>query len=59
MEVKVEEFYNASEHKADEILKSAMLRSRQGLLFIDGDASVFARPDSRFNGEELRFKLSA
>ena len=59
VEVKVEEFYNASEHKADEILKSAMIRSRQGLLFIDGDASVFARPDSRFNGEELRFKLSA
>lgn len=59
VEVKAEEFCHVSEYKADEILKSAMLRARQGLLFIDGDASVFARSDSRFNGEELRFKLSS
>lgn len=59
VEVKAEEFCNVPDYKADEILKSAMIRSRQGLLFIDGDASVFARPGSRFNGEELRFKLSS
>lgn len=59
VEVKAEEFYNVSEYKADEILRAAMSRSCQGLLFIDGDASVFARPGSRFNGEELRFKLSS
>lgn len=59
VELKAEEFCNAPEYKSDEILRSAMLRSQQGLLFIDGDASPFARPDSRFNSEELRFKLSS
>lgn len=59
VEVKAEELYNVSEYKADEILKSAMIRSRQGLLFIDGDAPLFCRPDSCFNSDSLRFKLSS
>lgn len=59
VEVKAEEIYNVSEYKADEILKSAMIRSRQGLLFIDGDAPLFRQPNSNFDSESLRFKLSS
>lgn len=38
VEVKAEALYNVSEYKVDEILCDAMHRSRQGLLFVDGDA---------------------
>lgn len=38
VEVKAEALYNVSEYKVDEILRDAMHRSRQGLLFVDGDA---------------------
>lgn len=58
-EVKAEEFYNVSEHKADEILRRAINRSRQGILFIDGDAPTFNRPSSSLSNENLRFKLSS
>lgn len=59
VEVKAEEFYSASEYKADEILRTAMSRSCQGVLFIDGDSPLFGRPDSRFNSDSLRFKLGS
>lgn len=59
VEVKAEEFHAASEPKADEILRTAMSRSCQGVLFIDGDAPLFGRPDSRFNSDSLRFKLGS
>lgn len=59
VEIKAETFYNVSEYKADEILKSAINRSCQGILFIDGDAPLFSRPGSPINNESLRFKLSS
>lgn len=59
VEVKAEQLYHVSDYKADEILKSAMLRSRQGLLFIDGDAPLFRQPGSCFDSESLRFKLGS
>lgn len=59
VELKAETLYNVSDFKAEELLQKAMKRSEQGLLFIDGDAPVFKYPDSRFNSEVLRFKLSS
>ncbi len=58
IEVKAEEMYKASEYKTDQLLTKAMKRSSQGLLFIDGDATMFKR-DNAFNSESLRFKLSS
>jgi len=57
VEVKADSLYNVSEYKADEILREAMHRSRQGLLFVDGDAPQFKSPESYFDGEKLRIKL--
>lgn len=59
VELKAETLYNVSDFKAEELLHKAMKRSEQGMLFIDGDAPVFKHPDSRFNSEVLRFKLSS
>ncbi len=59
VQLKVEEMFNLSEYKADEALQKAMKRSTQGLLFIDGDSPLFKSPDSHFNSESLRFKLSS
>ncbi len=59
VEVKAEMLYGVSEYKAEELLRKAMKRSDQGLLFIDGDAPIFKHPDTRFNSEVLRFKLSS
>lgn len=58
-EVKYEEFYNASEYKIDSILKAAILKSKGGVLFIDGDASIFKKDESRFNSKELLYKISS
>lgn len=58
VEVKGEEIYGIPEYKVDELLKTAMKRARNGLLFIDGDAPRFGQVENRFNGEALRFKLS-
>lgn len=57
VEVKAEELYNVSEYKVDELLRDAMRRSCQGLLFVDGDAPQFKNPNSYFDGEKLRIKL--
>lgn len=59
VEVKAEELYGVADYKVDEILKEAMNRSQQGVLFIDGDAPQFKNPDSQFNADSLRFKLSS
>ena len=59
VEVKAEELYSVPEYKVDEVLQSAMKRSRGGLLFIDGDAPRFKNTSTQFNGESLRFKLSS
>lgn len=59
VEVKAEELYGVADYKVDEILKEAMHRSQQGVLFIDGDAPQFKNPDSQFNADSLRFKLSS
>lgn len=59
VEVKAEELYSVPEYKIDDVLQSAMKRSRDGLLFIDGDAPQFKNMETQFNGESLRFKLSS
>lgn len=59
VELKAEEIYNVPDYKVDEILRSAMQRSRQGLLFIDGDAPQFKNPQSHFDSEKLRIKLTS
>lgn len=59
VELRAENLYNVPEYKVDEIIRNAMKRSEQGLLFVDGDAPMFKNPDTRFNGEELRFKLNS
>lgn len=59
VELKAEEIYNVQEYKVDEILQTAMKRSRQGLLFVDGDAPVFKQPQSHFDGEKLRLRLTS
>lgn len=59
VEIKAEELCGIPEYKVDELLKSAMKRACNGLLFIDGDAPIFGQADSRFNSEALRFKISS
>lgn len=59
VELKAEEIYHVQDYKVDEILKNAMIRSQQGLLFIDGDAPVFKNPHSHFDSEKLRFQLTS
>lgn len=58
VELKAEEIYNVQDYKVDEILRNAMKRSQQGVLFIDGDAPVFKSPRSHFDSEKLRFQLT-
>lgn len=59
VELKAENLYNVPDYKVDEIIRNAMKQSEQGLLFVDGDAPMFKNPQTRFNGEELRFKLNS
>ncbi len=59
VEIKAEELCHISEYKADEVLCKAMQRSKQGLLFIDGDAPLFKQSNSYFNSNSLRLKLSS
>lgn len=59
IELKAEEIYNVQDYKVDEILKNAMKRSQQGLLFVDGDAPAFKSPQSHFDSERLRFRLTS
>ena len=41
IEIKGEQLYNVPDYKVDEVLQDAMKKSRQGLLFIDGDSPKF------------------
>ena len=59
VEVKAEEIHGIPEYKVDEVLRMAMKRAQNGLLFIDGDAPQFGRTDCQFNSDALRFKLSS
>lgn len=59
VELKAEEIYNVQDYKVDEILRNAMKRSQQGLLFVDGDAPAFKSPHSHFDSEKLRFQLTS
>lgn len=59
VELKAEEIYNVQDYKVDEILRNAMKRSQQGVLFVDGDAPVFKNPRSHFDSEKLRFQLTS
>ncbi len=57
VEIKLEEIYNASEHKADLLLKNAVLKSINGVLFIDADASLFKKPGHHFDSSTILYKL--
>lgn len=59
IELKAENLYNVPDYKVDELIRNAMKQSEQGLLFVDGDAPMFKNPQTRFNGQELRFKLNS
>ncbi|WP_303187840.1 AAA family ATPase [Phocaeicola coprocola] len=59
VEIKLEEFYNASEYKADAILKKAVMKSIKGVLFIDADASLFKKPGYSFDSSFIMFKLTS
>ncbi len=59
VEVKAEELYGVNTYKADELLRSRMKESLQGLLFVDGDAPQFKSVDSKFNPDYLRICLAA
>ena len=59
VEVKGEQIFNVSEHTCDEVLKSAVDRSRYGMLFIDGDAPEFKDTVSyTLTNEQLKIKLT-
>lgn len=59
VEVKGEQIYNVSEYSCDQVLKSAVDRSRYGVLFIDGDAPEFReRGVYALTNEQLKIKLS-
>lgn len=59
VELKAEEIYHVQDYKVDEILRNAMKRSQQGVLFVDGDAPAFKSPYSHFDSEKLRFQLTS
>lgn len=59
VEVKGEQIFNVSEYACDQVLKSAVDRSRYGMLFIDGDAPEFRNSDSYvLTNEQLKIKLT-
>lgn len=57
VELKGEEIFDVPEYKVDEILREAMKRSQQGLLFIDGDSTQFKEYKTPINSDRLRIKL--
>lgn len=59
VEIKLEEFYNVSEYKADTILKKAVMKSIKGVLFIDADASLFKKPGYSFDSNIIMYKLTS
>lgn len=59
VEVKGEQIFNVSEYTCDQVLKSAVDRSRYGVLFIDGDAPEFKdRNAFALTNEQLKIKLT-
>ncbi len=60
VEVKGEQIFNVSEYSCDQVLKSAVDRSRYGMLFIDGDAPEFEnREVYALTNEQLKIKLTS
>lgn len=58
VEVKGEQIFNVSEYACDQVLKSAVDRSRYGMLFIDSDAPEFRdRGGYTLTNEQLKIKL--
>ena len=57
-EVKGEEIFNVSDYECNEVIRSAVKRSRKGVLFIDGDAPEFRSNRYRLTSEQVRFKLA-
>lgn len=59
VEVKGEQIFNVSEYACDQVLKSAVDRSRYGMLFIDDDAPEF-KESAGYNltNEQLKIKLT-
>ncbi|MBO5787161.1 MAG: AAA family ATPase, partial [Bacteroidaceae bacterium] len=57
-EVKGEEIFNVSDYECNEVIRSAVKRSRKGVLFIDGDAPEFRSSRYRLTSEQVRFKLA-
>lgn len=57
-EIKGEEIFNVSDYECNEVIRSAVKRSRKGLLFIDGDAPEFRTSQYRMSSEQVRFKLA-
>lgn len=58
VEVKGEQIFNVSEHTCDQVLKSAVDRSRYGMLFIDGDSPEFKeRGIYALTNDQLKVKL--
>lgn len=59
VEVKGEQIFNVSEYACDQVLKSAVDRSRYGMLFIDGDAPEFKEAAGyNLTNEQLKIKLT-
>lgn len=58
-EVKGEEIFNVSDYECNEVIRSAVKRSRKGVLLIDGDAPEFRSSQYRLTSEQVRFKLAA
>jgi len=59
VEVKGEQIYNVTEYTCDQVLKSAVERSRYGMLFIDGDAPEFKDAASyTLTNDQLKIKLT-
>lgn len=58
-EVKGEEIFNVSDYECNEVIRSAVKRSRKGVLLIDGDAPEFRSSRFRLTSEQVRFKLAA
>ncbi|MDR2084624.1 MAG: AAA family ATPase [Bacteroidales bacterium] len=58
VELKAEQIYNVPDFLVEDILKSAIKRAENGLLFIDGDAPMFKNRDNFFDSDRLRHKLS-
>lgn len=57
-EIRGEEIFNVSDYTCNEVIREAVKRSGNGLLFIDGDAPEFRSSEYRMTSEQIRFKLA-